>query len=155
MQEDTTSLGSRSWSGIQHSGPRSRQLRQRLVDILDLQADVVHPLATLFKEARDATRGIGRLQQLDLAATRTTQRQEGDLDTLAREVDDTRWRETQRIAVEAQRRVHLAHNNRHMINALDAASQAMNLHRMPPERLFLSQQRGSSGCAQSSSGSEA
>jgi ketopantoate reductase len=50
--------------------------------------------------------------------------------------NDARRRDAQRIAVEAQRRLQIAHDNRHVVNAFDATRQAMNLHRMPPERLF-------------------
>src|SRR5262249_36080254 len=77
----------------------------------------------LLQKTPNARVRVGRLQQLDLAACGSAERQKGDLDTLAWEVNDSGWPDAKGVTVECERRVEALDDDRDVIDALDALAE--------------------------------
>src|SRR5262245_61831184 len=100
MDKDAAPLSGGAGSRVEDGRAVGLELSECFVNIGDLEAEVMQPLTASFQETRDAGRGIGWLQQFDLAAARSTQRQEGDLDALTGKIEHTRGGNAKRVAVE-------------------------------------------------------
>src|SRR5579875_320122 len=133
MQEDTQPVGSRARSFVKQHRSGGAQIGQRLDDVWYFEADMVQATATLRQEARDARRLIGRFEEFNLAAIWAAQRQKRDLYPLAREVNHTRGVNAKYVTIEAKRGLHIAHDDRDVIDSLDGLCQ----HSAPPFPLLL------------------
>ena len=95
------------------------QRGQVAVDVIDLEADVVQALALALEIARDAGVRHDGLQQLDLAVA---ERQERRLHALLLDRLQLVHVQAERVAVEAHRLVHVAHDDADVVDFLDHAA---------------------------------
>src|SRR5579885_2466941 len=116
MQEDGASLRGYARPLIQHGRTLLAHLRQRRVDIVHFQANMVQALTALLKKACQARIGGRRFDQFDLATAWAAERQEGDTHLLRRHLFHLARLNSQRIAIEGQRLLKAAHNNSDMID---------------------------------------
>ena len=92
---------------------------QGLGEVVDLEADVVEPLALGREEARDAGRVVGGLHELDL---RFADAEERDPHAVGRDVHDRLEIEPEHVAPEHQRRVDRPDDDR---DVMDLAERRM------------------------------
>src|SRR5579885_337558 len=116
MQEDGASLRGYARPLIQHGRTLLAHLRQRRVDIVHFQANMVQALTALLKKACQARIGGRRFDQFDLATAWAAERQEGDTHLLRRHLFHLARLNSQRIAIEGQRLLKAAHNNSDMLD---------------------------------------
>src|SRR5262245_55314376 len=98
---------------LDHRGALPPQLGQRCLDVGHAQAEMVEPLAAPAEEPRDGGFGAQRLEQLETSLTR---RQERDTDALRGDLFDSLHRQTQRVAIEGERRLQRLHRDTQMID---------------------------------------
>src|SRR5436853_3626109 len=122
MQEDRASLCSNARLLIQHSCALFLHLLQGRIDIVNFEADVMQPFAALLQKLYQARARCRRLDQLNLASTRATHREEGNAYLLGWYFLDFAWYDTERVTVEAEGLLDIVDDDSDVVNAFGHGS---------------------------------
>ena len=114
MQEGHRPLGSLARLAVDELHTVRRQPVQARREVGDLEADVVEALALVGQETGHPGGGVGGLDELDLGLA---DGQERDAHTVALDGQQQLQRQPQGVAVEAQRGLHVTHDDGHVMDA--------------------------------------
>jgi hypothetical protein len=103
---------------------RGLRLRQGGGDVRRLHAQMMNPLTLLFQKARDASGGIGRLQQFDLILT---DRQERRFHALIGHYGLPAYGQPQDVSIKDQRRIKVSNRHCDMMNSGEHAGTSLAL----------------------------